>query len=150
MALKVQYEKLKTRVHYATIPARDPHDGGEWDLLLSPKTLEWAKRRGMGACRELADTVRWAVMNPKAIFQGVRDLEREISEDGWLCYAATPSHAYNLQTGERVCPAWRDEVFLVYVNEEREIYLSYWGKCDAVDGHLPIDYEGRFTEKVWP
>ncbi len=150
MALPLTYEKRKSRVHYAAVPALDPHDGGEWDLLISPKTLEWAASRGIGSAKELAYTVRWALLNPEVVFQGVRDDEPEIDEDGWLCYVSRPNFAYNLKTGQIVCPAWADEVFLIFVNDERVVYLWYWGKCDAVDDHLPIDYEGRFRERVWP
>jgi hypothetical protein len=150
MPLSAVYDKAKSRRSYASVPALDPHDGEEWDLLISPKTLEWAAKGGKGVALELAYTVRWSMRNPDAVFLGVRDLDREISEDNWLCYVARPNFAYNLKTGEKVVPAWRDEVFLVFVNEERVYYLSYWCKCDAMERHLPMDYEGRFRERVWP
>jgi hypothetical protein len=97
---------------------------------------------------ELADTVRWALLHPRALFRGVRDLEREIAEDGWLCYVAIPSHAYDHKTGKKY-PAWLGEVFMVFVTEERVVYNWYWCKCDGRESHLPADYENRFLERVW-
>jgi hypothetical protein len=149
MPLDLVYEKTKTRQFYTTIQALDPHDGGNWDLLVSPKTLEWAAKGGAGKAKELAYTVRWSLLHPITVHLGVRDWDREISEDNWLCYVARPGFAYNLKTGDKIIPAWDDEVFLVFVNDERVYYQSYWCKCDAVHSHLPVDYEGRFRERVW-
>lgn len=96
------YTKRKTRPHYATIQAVDPHDGGEWDVLVAPGTLAWVARQGMGKAREWADTVRWTLLNPRQIFRGLRNDEHELDEDDWLCYVAGPSHAYDYRTGRRV------------------------------------------------
>lgn len=150
MPLEIEYTKTKSRRGYETVKALDPHDGGEWDLLVSHLTMDRTVKRGRGAVNELAHTVRTAILRPAAIFQGVRDLEREISEDRWLCYVTRPNFAYNLKTGEKVIPAWDDEVFLVFVNDERVYYMSYWCKCDPIDTHLPFGHEDRFRERVWP
>lgn len=149
MPLEKTYEKRKTRRFYLPIIALDPHDGGDWDLLISPKTIQWAVDGGMGCAKELAETVRWGLANPNAVYLGVRDWEKDISEDDWYCYVATPPFAYNFQTGKPVRPAWENEVFLIYVNAERVYYLSYWAKCDPTDGSLPLGHEDRFRERVW-
>ena len=52
-----------------------------------------------------------------------RDLERELFEDSWLCYVATPGHAYDHKThGKR--PPWEGEVFM--------------GFCDRRTGGLQL------------
>ena len=85
-------------------------------------------------------------MNPIAIFRGVRELDREISEDDWLCYVARPKHAYDYVTGEKR-PPWPGEVFLVFITDERVLYLWYWTNCDPCKSDLPADYETRFLER---
>ena len=87
------------------------------------------------------------LLHPKAIFRGVRELERDISEDKWLCYVSAPQHAYDYKTGEGR-DAWAGEVFLVFVTDERVIFNWYWCEADKYERHLPSDYENRFLEKV--
>jgi hypothetical protein len=79
----------------------------------------------LGAAVELVDTVRWTLLHFMALFRGVRDLERDISEDNWLCYVGNPGHAYDHKTGAKR-PPWPGEVFLVFVTDERVIYNWYW------------------------
>jgi len=109
--------------------------------------MDYVAAQGLGAAMELADTVRWTLLHPRAVFRGVRDLERDISEDNWLCYVALPSHAYDHKTGKKR-PPWPGEVFLVFVTEERTVYNWYWYESDGRKPHLPADYETRFLEKV--
>ena len=140
----------KARQGYATVKAKDPHDGREWDVLLPDKRLEWAKRNGVGAVRELAYTVPWALQNIRHMFRGVRDDDCEIDDedDKWLCYVSTPPRAYDWRTGNQV-DAWRDEVFLVYVTDERVVYQWSWVKADPNDPCLPIGYLERFKTQVF-
>jgi hypothetical protein len=109
--------------------------------------MDYVAAQGHGTAMELADTVRWALLHPRAIFRGIRDLDRDVSEDNWLCYVAVPGHAYDRKTGKRR-PAWPNEVFMVFVTDERVIYNWYWTECDGQQSHLPADYETRFLEKV--
>lgn len=142
------YSKEKARRGYSQLEAIDPHDGNFWKVLLPDKKLAWAAREGKGTALELAYTVRWALCNMCYLFRGVRDDELEIDDDGWLCYVATPPHAYNRRTGAQV-PPWPGEVFLVYVTDERVIYHWAWYDCDHQHKNLPIDHAARFTEKVF-
>lgn len=139
--------KDKSRQGYATVRAIDPMDGGEWDLLISHEKMDWVASCGMGAAKELAITVRQGLLKPRAIFQGVRDIKHEIEEDHWLCYVATPARAFDRKTGIEV-PAWKDEVFLIFVTDERVVYLWYWDRCDPAKRHLPCDFESRFQKQL--
>lgn len=96
---------------------------------------------------ELADTVRWTLVNPSAIFRGIRDLEKDIAEDDGICYVSVPKHAYNHRTGEK-CPRWKGEVFLVFVSDERVVFNWYWYAADEREPRLPGDYKDRFFERV--
>ena len=139
--------KAKHRRGYASLEAIDPNDGGTWQVLLADGKMDHVAARGHGAAMELADTVRWTLLHPRAVFSGVRELDRGIAEDNWLCYVAKPGHAYDHKTGKR-CPAWPNEVFMVFVTDERVVYNWYWSECDEQDSHLPADYGTRFFEQV--
>jgi hypothetical protein len=142
------YSKTKERRGYATLQAVDPHDGGQWDVLLSHDQMDWIAANGKGAARELADTVRWSLLNIRHLYRGVRDDDRDVDDDGWLCYVATPEHAYNWKSGEKV-RSWPHQVFLVYVTDERVVYHWRWDDCSEDDPHLPVDYLKRFRDKVF-
>ncbi len=109
--------------------------------------MDWVGSQGRGAALELADTVRWSLLHPRAVFRGIRDLERDVVEDNWLCYVSLPHHAYDYKTGKKR-NVWPGEVFMVFVTDERIIYGWYWHECDPQESHLPVDYENRFREKV--
>jgi hypothetical protein len=127
----------------AALPAINPGDGKTWELLLRHKKIDSTAKRGMGAARELAYTVPWALLHPTAIFRGLR----EEGEADWLCYVSVPSQAYDYRTGSLV-PAWRGEVFLVFVNDDRIIYHWRWEKADPNNNRLPENSETRFDVKV--
>src|SRR3990167_1089392 len=142
------YVAIKTRRGYVTLPAIDPHTGSQWDVLLSDEKIGWIGKQGIGAARELAFTVPTALLNIRHLYRGIRDDRREVDEDDWLCYISTPSKAYDRKSGACV-PAWRGEVFLVYVTDERVVYNWYWDKCDLSSPHLPRDFDNRFTERIF-
>jgi hypothetical protein len=139
--------KEKRRRGYSSLDAIDPNDGGKWQVLLSDDKMDWVASQGRGAALELADTVRWSLIHPRAIFRGIRDLERDIVEDQWLCYIACPQHAYDHKTGQKR-GAWTGEVFMVFVTDDRVLYGWYWAECDQHDAHLPNDFEDRFRERL--
>ncbi|MCE9555644.1 MAG: hypothetical protein K8T91_20025 [Planctomycetes bacterium] len=143
-----EYAKEKQRQGYSSVKAVDPHDGKQWDVLISGKTIARAAGSGSGCAKELAYTVRCALLDIRHLYRGVRDIDRQIDEDKWLCYIATPSHAYDYKTGEQV-PAWRNEVFLVYVTDERVVYTWGWVTADPNNPHIPEDCDTRFREKVF-
>jgi hypothetical protein len=127
------------------LDAINPSDGKTWQLFVRTRKIEAVAKRGMGAAKELAYTVPWAVKHPCAIFRGVRDE----GEQDWLCYVAAPSQAYDYKTGDTV-EAWKGEVFLVFVNDDRIIYNWRWEEADPINPKLPKDWEHRYTEKVLP
>lgn len=139
--------KEKQRRGYSSLDSIDPRDGGKWQVLLPDGKMDWVASQGRGAALELADTVRWSLLHPRAIFRGIRDLERDVAEDQWLCYVSSPQHAYDHKTGEKR-DAWAGEVFMVFVTDDRIIYGWYLCECDQSDPHLPVDHEDRFRERL--
>ncbi len=142
------FEHRKVRNGYMSIEAVCPHDGKIWDVYLSLEKAKWVTSNGMGATLELAETVRDGLRNPRRIFRGVRDDDREIDDDGWLCYISRPSVAYDRKRHVKV-PAWDNEVFMIYVTDERVVYHWGWYACDNQDPDLPVDYENRFKKPVF-
>jgi len=137
-----------SRRGYESLPAISPHNGRPWDLLISHDTLDWIAKTGLGRSRELAFVVKPELLKPKAIFQGVRDLEHEISEDEWLCYVCQPNFCYDYKSGEKRTSAWENEVMLVYINDERVFYNWYWVESDDRVSFRPNGYETRFSKQV--
>jgi hypothetical protein len=146
--ISVAYSKELKRRGYATVSAIDPNDGGHWDLLIADSKQDWVASQGMGAAKELAFTVRWSLLNIRALYRGIRDVDRDIDEDAWLCYVANPPHAYDHRSHRQVA-TWPGEVFTVFATDEREVYGWYWCKCDLGDRHIPHDHSTRFREKVF-
>ena len=126
----------------AEVDAKHP-DGSVWKLLLRLRKREETARRGMGPTLELAHTLPGALLNPTAIFRGVR----EEGERNWLCYVSRPAHAYDYRTGDSRI-AWPGQVFLVFVTDDRIIYNWRWEKADAEDPSVPEGYASRFEERV--
>ena len=74
---------------------------------------------------------------------------REEAEEEWLCYAGTPETAYDHRRGD-ARPAWEGEVFLVFVNDDRIVYNWRWEKADSRYRDRPLNFEQRFTQRVYP
>jgi hypothetical protein len=52
------YDKLKSRRGYLPVEAVDVHDGGIWNVLISPAMKGLVAKSGMGRPKELTDSVR--------------------------------------------------------------------------------------------
>ena len=144
---EVTYPVKLARRGYSAIPALDPYKGSEWDVLVSHDKMDHITKRGIGPMRELAHVVRPLLLQPKAVFRGIRDTDREISDDDWLAYILRPSFCYDYRTGEKRRP-WDGEVLIAYFTDERVFYNWYWCECDVAISYLPHDYETRFITRV--
>jgi hypothetical protein len=87
--------------------------------------------------------VREALLAPTAVFRGVR----EEGERDWLCYVSRPGRAYDYRTGEEV-DGWEGQVFLIYVTDDRILYLWVWAQADGDNPNLPVNYASRFEERL--
>lgn len=143
----IEPSKLKSRRDHTSIEAIDPADGKPWELLLSGTLLARVGKHSMGKSLELAHSVTNVLRYPKAIFQGIRDLDRDVVQDDWLCYVGVPPHAYDYKTDERRSP-WQGQTMLIYVNGDRVIYNWYWASAHNKVAFLPEDYEDRFEQRV--
>lgn len=112
------------------------------------------RRDNRGEKLTLAYLVPEAIQKPNALYRGLRfeeDERHSCNSPGWLCYCYYPEYRYN-QDGQKVKPP-ADKVFLVFVNEDKEIYNWAWAPADldalTQRRHLPKDYQERFDKPVF-
>ena len=137
--------------NYQDIQALNPENEKLFGLKLSNGRMHAVAQRGEGAVCEMAHIVTDTLVKPKAIFQGLCRDEDEPHNDyslGWLCYSAIPTNAY-LEDGRVVAP-WKDQVFLVYVNDDKVVYNWRWDIADKTNLFLPIGFQTKFKKKAWP
>jgi len=102
----------------------------------------------MGAASELAFTVPLALRNPTAVFRGVTEQDGEDGDETWMIYVAVPPTAWDHRTHQER-QAWKEEVFLVFVDDDGIIRRWRWKPADAKNPRLPADHDkGRFQERV--
>jgi hypothetical protein len=128
------------------IKALDPHTRKEWNLFVRVRKIRQTASKGMGAASELACTVLETVQKPKAVFRGVTECDD--GDETWLCYVGAPARAFDYRTGN-ARPAWKGEVFLVFVDEDLIVRRWEWTDADRDHPHLPDRHDrGRFRERL--
>ena len=137
-----------SRREYLTLLAVEPKDGTlTCEVLISFDRLQTVARRGLGHAKECGLIVPEILQKPTAIFEGLR---RDEDEDrwgyGWRCYCGVPQHSYRAD-GTEARP-YADQVYLVFVNDERVAYNWRWERADENDRRLPVDYEARFNRRL--
>jgi hypothetical protein len=126
------------------LPAFNPIDCQQWIVSVTPERVAAIKKLGIGAERELVEIVPPTLLRPIAVFRGLNDRP---NAHRWLCYVARPIKRYDPETGSREEPA-PDRVFLVFVTDRAELYISRWELSDPDDPRLPEGYADRFAERL--
>ena len=136
----------KPRRDYLTISAADA-PSGTIDVLISHDRLIAVAKRSIGQINEAAEIVPASLQKPGAIFEGLcQDDDEDHRGVGWRCYVSVPDRSYTVDGRKQ--PPWQDEVFLVFVNEERVAYNWRWEKCDPDDPTLPQNHAERFHKRL--
>jgi hypothetical protein len=131
---------------------------GKIDLVL---TIYYEKlnrllnhRNNMGDKYTVAHILPKALVEPCAVFEGIRfdeDEKHSCRASGWLCYCYKPEFQY-LATGQQVT-APVDKVFLVFVNDDHEIYHWAWERADLDSlqhrKYLPVNFKNRFNKQIF-
>jgi hypothetical protein len=138
-----------SRRDYITLLAVDPIDSSTTcEVQISFERMQAVGRRSMGHAKECGLVVPMVLGNPTAIFEGLR---RDQDEDrlgyGWRCYCGQPEHSYRPDGSQ--APPYREQVYLVFVNEERVAYNWRWEKADSDDSRLPIGHQIRFKRRLF-
>jgi hypothetical protein len=131
------------------LDAFDPETKGACKIEISFNRMQVVSRRGLVQASECAYIVPAVLAKPKAVFEGIRRDEDEDHYEGgvgWRCYCGIPAQSYRAD-GTPAAP-YEDEVFLVFVNDQRVAYNWRWEKCDPDNPGLPIDHLARFTKRL--
>ena len=140
-------EKGRSRRDYLTLQAIDPVDGKPCEVLISFDRMQAVGRRSMGQAKECGYIVPAILQKPSAIFEGLcRDEDEDTRGVGWRCYCGIPEHAYH-KDGTETAP-YRNQVFVVFVNDDGVAYNWRWEKADPDKPTLPLDYQTRFKTQV--
>jgi len=139
--------KSKSRRKCLSINSVDPDTGKYYEVMLSYERLHKVCSRSIGQTKEAKFLVPEILQKPKAKFEGLRkdEDERYTKTEGWRCYCGVPSCAYT-RNGNRI-ETRPNEVFLVFVNVEKIVYLWYWYSSDENDPELSEDWETRFKQR---
>ena len=140
-------EKNLSRREMLTLEAIDPSDGKPCGILVSFDRMQHVAKRGMGHANEAAYLLPETLQKPTAIFEGLR---RESDEDmrgcGWRCYCGVPTRSFRPDGSEG--PPYRNQVYLVFVNDQHVAYNWRWEKADGSNPKLPIGHEFRFKTRL--
>lgn len=140
-------EAPKTRRACLGISAINPHDGTPMVVMISFNRLQAVGRRSVGQALECGRIVPYILQHPLAIFEGLRhDEDEDRTCAGWLCYCGIPEFAYT-QEGKSISP-YKEQVYLIFVNDDKVVYNWRWEKADTADLRLPKDHENRFGRRV--
>lgn len=140
-------DQAKKRRGYEPVKAVNPADGAEWEVWISHQRMDAVAKRGMGHVKELAFIVPTVLATPVAVFEGLtRDEDEDPHGVGWLCYVAVPDRSFRADGTQ--APPWADEVFVVFVNDDRVAYNWRWEKCDPAAPNLPVRFQERFKRKL--
>jgi hypothetical protein len=138
--------KQDSRRQYLTLNAVEP-SGSPCEILISFDRMQAVARRSMGHAKECGILVPQVLQNPTAIFEGLRwDEDEDRRGVGWRCYCGVPAQAFNADGTTR--PAYRGQVYLVFVNDENVAYNWRWEKADPDSPTLPVNYLQRFKERL--
>lgn len=135
-----------SRRQYITLPAAEP-DGSTTEVQISYERMQAVGRRSMAHAKECGIIVPQILQEPTAIFEGLRQDEDEAREGyGWRCYCGVPRQAFHADGTSR--SPYPDQVYLVFVNNERVAYNWRWEKADPDDPDLPVNHDERFRHRL--
>ena len=87
------------------------------------------------------------LQHPTAMFSGLRwDEDEDRRGYGWRCYCGIPEHSFRPDGSER--RPYPNQVYLVFVNDQRIAYNWRWEQEDPDDPALPVGHETRFRQRL--
>lgn len=139
-------DRGESRRQYITIAAAEP-DGTTCEVQISFDRMQTVGRRSLGHAKECALIVPMILQHPTAIFSGLRrDEDEDRTGFGWRCYCGIPEHSCR-PDGSEARP-YPNQVYLVFVNDERVAYNWRWEQADPNDPTLPKDHNTRFRQRL--
>jgi hypothetical protein len=116
-------------------------------VYIRERRLLTVARLGKWKLLEARELVPAVLEDPSVIFEGLRwEDDEDQDRPGWRCYCGKPSCMYD-KRGDKV-DSDPNQVFLVFVNDERVAYNWRWEFADEADTEIPRG-EGRFITKIF-
>ncbi len=138
---------MESRRDYLQLDALDPVTRAQTTVQISFDRMQTVARRSMGQASECGRTVPYILQNPTAVFEGLTDDRDEDRRGvGWRCYCGIPEQAFNTDGSTR--RPYKDQVFLVFVNDEGVAYNWRWEHAALDDLELPINHSTRFKKRL--
>jgi hypothetical protein len=138
---------------YFPIPALCPKTGGQKVIKLTDDTVK--KIRTYGPAVRMYDIigekgkdgsrspVQEILLHPYQVFEHIRE-----HQVGGSCYCGVPSCAFT--NGGNITPPHPGKVYCVYVNPADMYFESGWEPADPDDPCLPLGWQARYKERIWP
>lgn len=143
-------------------------DGSKALLALHTKHTDGAFRNGgLQQLAYIGGTLPFTLRRPSAIFRGLcrqhAAHERTVDGEQFLAYVASPRHTETWESIQRVCQSTLpppNKVFVAWVAPNVDFIGQYpdvvgwidhwaWVKSDARNPLYPVEFDGRFVEKLW-
>jgi hypothetical protein len=142
MSIKKQEDQYNRPAEYIPLKAKNPNAAGEIQVKISTELIDNKLKHDCAGFYELAHSnVRSALLNPKKLFEGVRDYEQ-----GGFAYVCKPAYAMT-EKENKVLP-WPGKVFAVFVNPAGCIYNWLWLKESSDKPGYPVDWMNRFEKEI--
>jgi hypothetical protein len=140
-------DKERARRAGLSLSAVDPADGKTCEVHISFDRMQTVGRRSLGHAKECGYIVPMILQSPTAIFEGLRlDEDEDPKGVGWRCYCGIPKNSYSAD-GAAGAP-YRNQVYLVFVNEDGVAYNWRWERADPDDARLPRQASDRFKRRL--
>ena len=129
-----------------TLDAFDPLNG-TCEVYIRERRMLTIARLGRWKLLEARELVPEVLSHPSVIFEGLRwEGDEDKDRPGWRCYCAKPTYMYDRQ-GNGV-NADGNQVFVVFVNDQRVVYNWRWAFASDDDSEVPKG-ENRFINKTY-
>lgn len=129
-----------------TFDAFDPPNG-TCKVYIRERRLLTVAKLGKWKLLEARELVPKVLNDPCVVFEGLRwEGDEDKDRPGWRCYCAKPDCMYD----KRGAPVDSDpnQVFLVFVNDERIAYNWRWEFVDDEDREVPKGKD-RFINRIY-
>jgi len=137
----------RSRREGTQLEAFDPETGGTTTVYLSHGRMQSVATRSMGHAKECGLIVPQVLQSPAAVFEGLKEDDDEDRRGaGWRCYCGIPDKAYYSDGSQR--SPYPDQVFLVFINDEKVAYNWRWEKADLDNLELPKNHAQRFRKQL--